>query len=117
MAHSPETNVASGMLARPLYTNRPVLAMLARFSMCRTCSGELATMRAPGPLSPLPLVAISTLCQVEKLSSCVQPCHAMVSGHLWPLDLSLAAARATSGQVVGGRAGSRPAALNASLLM
>ena len=63
------------------------------------------------------MVANSTLCQVEKLSSCVQPCQPVVNGHLWPLALSLAAASATSGQVVGGLSGSSPAALKASLLI
>src|SRR6476661_4087239 len=96
--------------------NRPLLAMLARFSMWRTCSGELIFMRASGPPRPLLLVANSTLCQAEKLSSWVQPCQAVVNGHLWPLALSLAAARATSGQVAGALVVSRPAALNASLL-
>ena len=43
--------------------------------MWRTCSGELETRRASRPRRPLPLVASSTLCQVEKLSSWVQPCQ------------------------------------------
>src|SRR5215207_9229140 len=96
--------------------NRPDLAMLARFSMWRTCRGELTFMRASRPDSPLFLLANSTLCQAEKLSSWVQPCHAVVKGHLWPEAFSLAAARATSGQVAGALSGSSPAALKASLL-
>ena len=56
------------------------------------------------------------LCQAEKLSSWVQLIQLVVNGHLWPLAFSLAAASATSGQVVGGFSGSRPAALKASLL-
>src|SRR5438309_11074970 len=90
--------------------------MLARFSMWRTCSGVLNASRESSPPKPLRLVAYSTLCQVEKLSSWVQPCQLVVNGHLWPLAFSLAAASATSGQVFGGLSGSRPAALNASLL-
>ena len=74
-------------------------------------------MRASMPAKPLDLLANSTLCQAEKLSNCVQPCQAVVKGHLWPLALSLAAASATSGQVLGGFAVSIPAALKASLLM
>src|SRR6478752_408391 len=96
--------------------NRPCLAMLARFSMWRRCSGELTFRRASRPARPLLLVAYSTLCQAEKLSSCVQPCHAVVKGHLWPAALSLAAAFTTSGQVVGALSVGRPAALKASLL-
>src|SRR6476620_4360109 len=95
---------------------RPCLAMLARFSIWRTCSGELIFMRASNPARPLLLVANSTLCQAEKLSSCVQPCHAVVNGHLWPEALSLAAAETTSGQVLGALSVGRPAALKASLL-
>ena len=68
------------------------------------------------PRMPLPLVANSVLCQAEKLSSCVQLIQLVVKGHLWPAALSLPAARATSGQVVGGFSGSMPAALKASLL-
>src|SRR3954465_4088991 len=96
--------------------NRPLLAMLARFSMWRTCSGLLNTRRASVPPKPLFFVAYSTLCQAEKLSSCVQLTQLVVNGHLWPEALSFAAARATSGQVLGGFSGSRPAALKASLL-
>ena len=84
--------------------------------MWRTCSGVLKASRVSRPPKPLRLVANSTLCQAEKLSSCVQLCQLVVNGHLWPLTLSLAAASATSGQVVGGLSGSRPAALKASLL-
>jgi hypothetical protein len=90
--------------------------MLARFSMWRTCSGEVMLSRVSMPLKPLRLVANSTLCQAEKLSSWVQLCQVVVNGHLWPLALSLAAASASSGQVLGGELGSRPAALKASLL-
>ena len=68
------------------------------------------------PRMPLPLVANSVLCQAEKLSSWVQLIQLVVKGHLWPLAFSLAAAKATSGQVVGGFSGSLPAALTASLL-
>ena len=35
-----------------------------------------------GDASPLRWGANSTVCQAEKLSSCVQPCHAVVTGHL-----------------------------------
>src|SRR5436853_2119548 len=90
--------------------------MLARFSMWRRCSGELNASRALVPPKPLFCVANSTLCQVEKLSSCVQLIQLVENGHLWPDAFSLAAASATSGQVFGGFSGSRPAALNASLL-
>ena len=65
---------------------------------------------------PLPCVASSVLCHVEKLSNWVQPCQAIVNGHLCPFDFSLAAARATSGQVAGGLSVEIPAAANASLL-
>ena len=81
-----------------------------------TSSGEFATMRASSPDRPLLLVASSTLCHDEKLSNCVQPCHAVVNGHLWPAAFSLAAASATSGQLLGSLVVSSPAALNASLL-
>ena len=84
--------------------------------MWRTCSGELKVRRASVPRMPLPLVANSTLCQAEKLSSWVQLTQLVVNGHLWPLAFSLAAASVTSGQVFGGFSGSRPAALKASLL-
>ena len=84
--------------------------------MWRTCSGVVMFSRASRPPKPLLRVANSTLCQVEKLSSCVQLWKLVVNGHLWPLALSLAAASATSGQVAGGLSGFRPAALNASLL-
>ena len=90
--------------------------MLAKFSIWRTCKGELKFKRASMPRMPLPLVANSVLCQAEKLSSCVQLTQLVVNGHLWPLALSLAAASATSGQVVGGFSVSIPAALKASLL-
>jgi hypothetical protein len=84
--------------------------------MWRTCSGVLKASLASAPFMPLPLVANSTLCHAEKLSSCVQLIQLVVNGHLWPAALSLAAARATSAHVTGGLLGSRPAALNASLL-
>src|SRR5207247_5230128 len=84
--------------------------------MWRTCVGLLTASRVSSPPKPLRLVANSTLCQAEKLSSWVQLTQLVVNGHLWPLALSLAAASATSGQVLGGLSGSRPAALNASLL-
>jgi hypothetical protein len=84
--------------------------------MWRTCRGELTFMRASSPARPFCLVANSTLCQAEKLSSWVQPCQAVVNGHLWPLAFSYAAAATTTGQVLGAFSGSRPAALNASLL-
>ena len=90
--------------------------MLARFSMWRWCSGVVTASRVFRPLKPLRWVANSTLCQAEKLSSCVQLCQLVVKGHLWPLAFSLAAASVTSGQVFGGFSGSRPAALKASLL-
>src|SRR5215475_1970785 len=96
--------------------NRPCLAMLAKFSMCRTCSGVLKASRVSSPPKPLFLVANSVLCQAEKLSSWVQLIQLVVNGHLCPLALSLAAANATSGHVFGGVSGSSPAALNASLL-
>src|SRR6187549_2193918 len=96
--------------------NRPLLAMFARFSMWRTCSGLLNARRVSRPPKPLFLVAYRTLCQAEKLSSWVQLIQLVVNGHLWPDAFSLAAASATSGQVLGGFSGSRPAALNASLL-
>ena len=84
--------------------------------MWRTCSGVVTFSRAFRPVKPLRWVANSTLCQAEKLSSWVQLCQAVVKGHLWPLALSKAAARASSGQVFGGVFGSSPAALKASLL-
>src|SRR5574343_1286447 len=115
MAHSPEKKGASPRLLRPLYTNRPCLDMLARFSMWRTCSGLLTARRASMPPKPLFLEANRVLCQVEKLSSCGQPCQLVVKGHLWPLALSLAAVATSSGQVEGALSGSSPAALNASL--
>ncbi|MNT55384.1 hypothetical protein D3C72_1926170 [compost metagenome] len=90
--------------------------MLARFSMWRWCSGEFTFRRASRPCRPLALLANSTLCQAEKLSTCVQFCQAVVNGHLWPLALSLAAAATTSGQVAGALSVGRPAALKASLL-
>src|SRR5689334_12287699 len=96
--------------------NRPCLAMLARFSMWRRCSGGLNASRVSSPPKPLFLVAKRVLCQAEKLSSWVQLIQLVVYGHLWPLAFSLAAASATSGQVVGGLSGSSPAALKASLL-
>jgi hypothetical protein len=84
--------------------------------MWRTCSGLLNCSAVSVPPKPLFLDAYSTLCQAEKLSSCVQLSQLVVNGHLWPEAFSLAAASATSGQVVGGLSGSRPAALKASLL-
>ena len=84
--------------------------------MWRTCSGPLNASRASVPPKPLFFVANSTLCQAEKLSSWVQPCQEVVSGQAMPLAFSLAAASVTSGQVVGGLFGSRPAVLNRSLL-
>jgi hypothetical protein len=84
--------------------------------MCRTCSGLLTTRRALVPPKPLFWDANRVLCQVEKLSSWVQPCQLVVKGHLWPLAFNFAAASASSGQVVGGLLGSSPAALKASLL-
>ena len=90
--------------------------MFSRSWMWRTCSGPLKTSRVSVPPKPLPLVANSVLCQAEKLSSWVQLTQLVVNGHLWPLAFSLAAARATSAQVVGGLSASRPAALKASLL-
>jgi hypothetical protein len=84
--------------------------------MWRTCSGLLATSRALVPPKPLFWDAYSVLCQVEKLSSWVQPCQLVVNGHAMPEALSLAAARASSGQVWGGLFGSSPAFLNRSLL-
>jgi hypothetical protein len=90
--------------------------MAARFSKWRTCSGLLTCNRVPRPPKPLLSVANSTLCQAEKFSSCVQLIQLVVNGHLWPEALSLPAASATSGQVLGGLFGSRPAALKASLL-
>ncbi|MNY50974.1 hypothetical protein D3C86_1865280 [compost metagenome] len=84
--------------------------------MCLTCSGELTFRRESMPPMPLALVANSTLCQVEKLSSWVQPCQARVMGQLWPLALSFLAASNTSGQVLGATSGFRPAFLKASLL-
>src|SRR6476646_7768654 len=96
--------------------NRPCLAMLARFSTWRWCSGELTFRRVSRPDRPLFLVANSTLCPAETLSSWVQFCQAVVNGHLWPLALSLAAAATTSGQVAGALSVGRPAALKASLL-
>ena len=84
--------------------------------MWRTCSGVLNARRVPVPPKPLFKVEKSTLCHALKLSSCVQLIQLVVKGHLCPLVLSLAAALATSGQVVGGFSGSRPAALKASLL-
>ena len=68
------------------------------------------------PRRPFCLLANSTLCQAEKLSSWVQLIQLVVNGHAWPLAFSLAAASVTSGQVVGALFGSRPAALKASLL-
>jgi hypothetical protein len=90
--------------------------MLARFSMWRTCSGLLKTSRALVPPKPLPCVANSVLCQVEKLSSCVQPCQLVVKGQATPEAFSLAAAATSSGQVAGGLFGSSPALRKASLL-
>src|SRR6218665_512637 len=118
MAHSPAVNEAWAVEARPLYTNSPALAAAARLSMCLTCRGELIFRRALWPLALRPFcsVANSTLCQVEKDSSWVQPCHARVMGQLWPLALSFLAASNTSGQVVGALSGFRPAFLKASLL-
>src|SRR5882672_1803849 len=116
IAHSPETKVASAELPRPLYTNKPCLDMLARFSMWRTCSGVLRASLVSRPLKPLRLVANSTLCQAEKLSSWVQLTHEVVNGHLWPAAFRRAAASTTSGHVFGGFSVSSPAALNASLL-
>src|SRR5436853_2338832 len=87
--------------------------MLARFSMWRRCSGELNASRALVPPKPLFCVANSTLCQVEKLSSCVQLIQLVENGHLWPDAFSLAAASATSGQVFGDRKSTR---LNSSHL-
>jgi len=84
--------------------------------MWRTCSGLLNASRAPVPPKPLFWVAKSVLCQVEKLSSWVQVCQLVVKGQATPEALSLAAARASSGQVCGGWLGSRPAFLNMSLL-
>jgi hypothetical protein len=69
------------------------------------------------PPKPLFLVANSTLCQVEKLSSWVQLCQLVVNGHLWPLALSLAAASATSGQVPGGLLGVEPGGLEGVLVV
>ncbi|MCY1368039.1 hypothetical protein D9M69_549980 [compost metagenome] len=84
--------------------------------MWRTCSGLFTVMRELVPPKPLPLLANSVLCQVEKLSSWVQPCQLVVKGQLTPEALSLAAASTTSGQVLGGWLGSSPAFLNRSLL-
>ncbi len=84
--------------------------------MWRTCSGLLKARRALVPPKPLFCVANRVLCQVEKLSSCVQPCQLVVNGQVTPEALSLAAADTSSGQVAGGLLGSRPAFLNRSLL-
>src|SRR5512147_2247007 len=96
--------------------NRPCLAMFERLSRCRRCNGVSNASRDEVPPKPLFLVANSGLCQVEKLTSCVQLCQLVVNGHFSPLAFSLAAASATSGQVLGGLFGSRPAFLKASLL-
>ena len=85
--------------------------------MCRTCSGLLKARRVSRPPKPLPFVANSTLCQAEKLSSCVQLIQLVVNGHFWPLAFSLAASRATSAQVTGGFSGSRPAGLEGVLVV
>ena len=90
--------------------------MLPKFSMWRTCKGEFTTKRASKPRIPLPLVANSVLCQVENDSNWVQPCQAVVTGHLWPLAFNLAAANVTSGHVWGSLSVETPAALSASRL-
>ena len=70
------------------------------------------------PPKPLRLVANSTLCQVEKLSSWVQPCQAGRERALVAAGLELGGGQRDFGP---GRAaassGSRPAALKASLLI
>src|ERR687888_131763 len=86
------------------------------FSMCLTWTGPLNTSLASGPAKPFSLVRNGTLCQAEKLSSCVQVCQAVVNGHATPAALSLAIAATTSGHVCGARLGSRPAFSNRSLL-
>src|SRR5215510_4683597 len=84
--------------------------------MCLTCTGPLNTSLASGPPKPLSLERNGTLCQAEKLSSCVQLCQPVVNGQAWPDALSFAIAATTSGHVFGGLLGSRPAFSNASLL-
>src|SRR2546429_2330286 len=86
------------------------------FSMCLTCTGPLNTSFASGPPNPFSFVRNGTLCQAEKLSSCVHVCQPVVNGHACPEALSFAIAATTSGHVFGARLGSRPAFSNASLL-
>src|SRR6478735_8464794 len=84
--------------------------------MWRICSGPLKTSCASGLAKPFSFVRYGTLCQAEKLSSCVHTCQPVVNGQAWPDALSLAIADTTSGHVCGARLGSRPAFSKASLL-
>jgi hypothetical protein len=62
---------------------------------------RLIFIRASRPCRPLPLVANSTLCQAEKLSSWRPALPGGVNGHFVAARLQLAAADTTSGQVEG----------------
>src|ERR1700694_328332 len=86
------------------------------FSMWRVWTGPLNTSLASEPEKPLSLVRKGTLCQAEKLSSCVHVCQPVVNGQACPEALSLAIAATTSGHVCGARLGSSPPFSNASLL-
>src|ERR1700694_4312415 len=86
------------------------------FSICRVWTGPLTASSASAPEKPFSLVRKGTLCQAEKLSSCVHVCQPVVNGQACPEALSFAIAATTSGQVCGARLGSSPAFSNASLL-
>jgi hypothetical protein len=76
-----------------------LLDPVCMFSMWRTCTGPLNTSLASEPAKPFSLVRNGTLCQAEKLSSCVHVCQPVVNGHACPDALSLAIAATTSGHV------------------
>ena len=66
---------------------------------------------------PLALVASGTLCQAENCSRLTHVTQALPKPQLaWPAAFSFLAASNTSGQVLGGLSGSRPAFLKLSLL-
>src|ERR1700675_2577361 len=85
--------------------------------MWRTCTGPLNVSLVSSPPKPFSLGSKGTLCQALKLSSWTHDCQPVVNPQAMPAALSFSAAAATSGHVLGGAFGSRPAFLNASLLI
>ena len=83
--------------------------------MCLTRGGSLNFSSMSMPPKPFALVANGRLCQAPKFSIIVQVCHCGVKPHLAPDATTFLAISPSSGQVVGGFSGSRPAFLNSSL--